>query len=186
MHVQEGSVRLEFEEASHVTRYDEWSFFRERFKNVAGGSRGVDVVCVAHDTSWLVEVKQRTRYVGDVSMGRFEDAIADASEQARDTLAGLAVAARSADGEERRFATEALRTERWRVALHLEQADKTSRLHPQPYDVLDATNKLRQLVRAIDPRAVVVDSSNTNPNNAHVPWKGRRSPTSGGPDEGVA
>ncbi len=150
-------------------QYDKSSFFNT-FRNVAN-SRGVDFACVHRSECWFIEVRERARAVGEDYPERIRDSLRTAAEQVRDTLAGLAAASRNAAGEEGEFAASAFTTRRWRVAVHLEQRDKTSRLHRQPCDPADATTKLRQLVLAMDPQALVVDSSGAhNPANELVPW----------------
>lgn len=173
--IREGEVCLRFGPHDRIARYDDWTFFRAEFRHTAGGSGGVDGVCITREHCWLIEIKARARLVGDDYGLKVTDAIVWAASQIRDTLAGLAAAARNARGEERAFAVLATAAKAWRVALHLEQGDRTSALHPMPYDLADATMKLRQLVHPIDRNAVVVDSTgDRNPSNARVPWEARR------------
>ena len=87
----------------------------------------------------------------------------------RDTLAGLAAARMNATGSEKEEARRALNQPRWRVALHLEQVEQPSRLRPTIADPASVRTELRKAVKAIDARAVVVDSQ-----SAHVPWAVRR------------
>ena len=170
--IEEGGIRLRFAPGDLAEKYDDCAFFRDEFRHVAGGSHGVDGVCVSGGDCWLIEIKSLARKVGEDSSLKITDTIRRAAAQVRDTLAGLAAAARNARGEERAFAVRALQATALRVALHLDQADRTSALHPTPYDVADATTKLRQLVHPIDRNAVVVDcSGDGNPSNARVPWK---------------
>lgn len=169
--IEEGHVRLHFAPGDRAAKYDDWAFFRHTFRQMAGGSHGVDAICVSGACCWLIEIKSLARQVGEDLNPKITDTIRRAAIQTRDTLAGLAAAAASAKDAESRFAKEALRVQHWRVALHLQQADRTSRMHPTPYDRADATQKLRQLVRPVDSRAVVVDTSGTeNPSNSVVPW----------------
>ena len=173
--IDEGHVRLRFEPGDVATKYDDWGFFRDKFRHMAGGSHGVDGVCISGEHCWLVEIKSLARQVGEDSNLRITDTIRQAATQVRDTLAGLAAATASATGDELNFAKAALRLGRWRIALHLEQMDRTSKMHPTPYDLADTTQKLRQLVHPVDSQAVVVDSSGMgNPSNSVVPWKATR------------
>ena len=169
-------MRLRFEAGDLAAKYDTWVFYREEFRHVAGGSRGVDGVCVSGGECWLIEIKALARQVGEDSNLKLTDTIRRAATQVRDTLAGLAAARVAAKDVEGDVARAAFRARNWRVAMHLEQSDRTSRMHPTPYDPADATQKLRQLVRAVDTEAVVVDTSGAkNPSNAVVPWTSARS-----------
>ena len=172
-------MRLRFEPGDQATKYDDWAFFREEFRHVAGGSHGVDCVCISGEACWLIEIKALARRVGEDSGLKIADTIRRAAEQVRDTLAGLAAARVLATGAEEQFARAVFDVPNWRVALHLEQTDVTSRLHRTPYDPTDVTQKLRQQVRAVDAQAVVVDSSRAaNPSNAAVPWRASTDPAS--------
>ena len=161
MVVRENPVRLTFKDGCQVEKYDEWCFFRDAFRHTAGGSRGVDVLCLRDGTCWLIEVKQRARIVGENYGGKILDLIGDVARQVRDTLAGLAAARTRAEGTEREFARRALIAENWRVVLHLEQKDRTSRLRPEPYALSSVRSALRKpdSAGAVDPNAQVVNSA---------------------------
>lgn len=76
----------------------------------------------------------------------------------RDTLAGLVSAGINANNaDEQRMTRALLQKPRIRAALHLEVPAKQSRLRPSPIDPVAVQQKLKQLIRSIDPHPVVVD-----------------------------
>ncbi len=78
----------------------------------------------------------------------------------RDTLACLVVArTNSNDAEEKRIASRAIGCNRINVVLHLEQPQPSSRLDTKSRRAALALQRLRQLIKAIDGRAMVLDQS---------------------------
>lgn len=165
--LREGDLAFSFPDGLYAARYDGWSFYRNRFQSVAGSSKAVDMICLTGEAAWLLEIKDyrchpRTKAV---------DIVDEVSAKVRDTLAGLAAAAKGADEtEERKFATRALARRRWRVAFHLEQPATRSRLRPRPFDPATVLMTLRSRVKAVDAHPVIcsLDSG-----HAGIPWKAR-------------
>ena len=76
----------------------------------------------------------------------------------RDTLAGLACArVHSNDDEEKELANSSVQTNSIRLALHLEQPQRHSRLFPRVFEPADIKQKLRMLVKAMDPHPLILD-----------------------------
>ncbi len=170
MRIQEGSVVLSFEDGARVEKYDESRYFTDRFSTAAGGSKGVDAVCIARGACWLIEIKEVRRSLWEDYDLKVEDAIRRAAVQIRDTLAGLTAARLCAEGDERRFAAGAVSAAAWRVVLHLEQRDtRQSRLRPTAISLASVQSKLRKadFVGAIDPRAFAVDTGDQR----DLPWR---------------
>ena len=164
--IEEGDLKFTFPDHSKADKYDEWSFYRNRFRFIAGGSKAVDIVCVSGDTGWLIEIKDYRRH----RRTKLIDIDDELASKVRDTLAGLAAASSNADvHDERTFATQALRTRRWRVAHHLEQPNVRSRLRPQPFDIADVLSKMRKnkKLKAVDAHPVIL---NREANRPDVPW----------------
>ena len=165
--ITEGDLTFSFPDRCQASKYDDWSFYRKQFQAVADKSKAVDILCVKGNTSWLIEIKdyrQHTRT--DPS-----DIADDLARKVRDTLAGLAAAAKVAnDADQRELARKALATSKWRVVLHLEQPATVSRLRPRPIDPVTVMQKLRtkKKLKAIDAHPVICDR-NTVPN--YIPWK---------------
>lgn len=61
MIIREGELNFNFEadDGSLATQYDTWSFYRNQFINVAGGTKAVDFIYIdqSDKTCWLIEVK---------------------------------------------------------------------------------------------------------------------------------
>ena len=152
--ISEGDLTFQFPNDSHVGKYDDWAFYRNQFSRIPG-TKAVDFVCVHDAECWLIEVKDYRCH----PRTKPTDIADEVAKKARDTLAGLAATRRNAgQGEERALAQQALRTRRWRVALHLEQPQHLSRLRPTPIDPANVKIKLRKVLRGIDPHPVVADA----------------------------
>ncbi len=119
----------------------------------------MDIVAIhANRRLWLIEIK-------DYRVERRQKALELAEEvafKARDTLAGLMAAQWQAnDGDEAQIAKRAVRCLDLKIVLHLEQPSKPSRLHPVE-DVSKLLQKLKQLLRAIDPHPRVTNLAEGN------------------------
>ncbi len=153
--LQEGKLTFDFpDNEAEVGRYDDWSYYRNQFQNVCGGAKAVDFVFVERERTWLIEVKDyrhgpRTKTI---------DLPVEVAAKVRDTLAGLAACRCNAnDADERRISNRALSTTRIGVLLHLEQSANPSRLFPRIADPASVKQKLKQLLKPVDPRPMVVD-----------------------------
>lgn len=132
MKKQEGKLAFNFPEDWQVGKYDEWRFYRNRFEKCCGGCKAVDFVAVSsrpRKTLWLVEVKDYNQYQRTKAV----DLAEEIALKARDSLAGIAAAKFQADDtEEKSLAGKAMQSKKVRVALHLEQPEKHSKLFPAP------------------------------------------------------
>lgn len=164
--IGEGDLTFTFPEDCEAGKYDGWSFYRNRFRYVAGGSKGVDILCVSGDAAWLIEIKDYRQH----PRTKLVDIDDELASKVRDTLAGLAAASSNADGRgERLLARRALQRRRWRVALHLEQPNARSRLRPQPFDIANVLSRIRnnRKLKAIDAHPVILNRGTTRPD---IPW----------------
>ena len=163
--IEEGSLKFSFPDHCEATKYDAWEFYRQRFQSVAGGSKAVDILCLAQDVSWLIEIKDYRWYqrTNPVDLGD------EVAIKVRDTLAGLAAASANASDEaERTLAERALSKQRWRIALHLEQQSMgTTRLRPQAISITDVLKKLRPRLKAIDVEPMILSLQTPG---FGVPW----------------
>ena len=114
-------------------------------------------------TLWLIEIKD---YRGSPRTKEIE--LADeVALKVRDSLALLVAAAMSArDPGERSFARDALTRERICIGLHLEQPKQHSKLARRAIGPVDVRQRLRQLVRSIDPHPSVFELGM----NVTAPW----------------
>ena len=161
--IEEGDLTFSFPDHCEAGKYDEWSFYRNQFQSVAGGSKAVDILCLSDDAAWLIEIKDYRQHPRQ-KLIEIDDEVAS---KVRDTPAGLAAATANANNpDEQGLARRALQRRRWRVALHLEQPDARSRLWPR-FSVANVLLKMRTKVKAVDAHPVVLDRETRHPN---VPW----------------
>ncbi|NCC36095.1 MAG: hypothetical protein EOM24_29380 [Chloroflexia bacterium] len=161
--LHEPPVACTFPEGWIATNYDTWAFYRNQLSTCCGSTKAVDFLAYAPDrTLWLIEVKDYRQYRREKGV-RLWDEVA---LKARDTLAGIVATRVNGANDEQLYAAQALRARRIRVVLHLEQPRTSSKLFPRPFDPADMQQKLRQLIRAIDPHPKVIDLSTTDT----VPW----------------
>lgn len=152
--IEEGRLTFRFPSAGLASKYDDWAHYRRQFNPAFGGTKAVDLLFVDEGTGWLIEIKD---YRVDCQITATELAEAVALK-VRDTLAGLVSAQVNAnDPDERRVAKEMLRCRKLRVALHMEQPAKRSRLRPRAIDPSAVLIKLKGLLKAVDPHPYVVD-----------------------------
>ena len=162
--IEEGTLTFSFPAQCEAGKYDAWSFYRNQFRSVAGGSKAVDILCLADSVAWLVEIKdyrihRRTKLI---------DLCDEVAAKVRDTLSGLAAASANANNpDERALAHRALAMRRWRVALHLEQPNVASGLRRIAVDPANMKKKLRQVLKAIDAHPAVADRQRPHPG---IPW----------------
>ena len=158
--IQEDRLVFTFPVDAISSKYDAWSHYRNQFNSAFGGTKAVDVVYAAADTGWLIEVKDyrinpRTKAI---------DLADEVALKVRDTLAGLISARLHAnDADEKRVADALLQKRRLRVVLHLETPRSRSRLRPNAIEPDKVVQKLKTLLRAIDPHPCVVDQHSIAP-----------------------
>ncbi len=146
--ISEGGLTFQFPVNWEVSKYDEWSFYRNQFQGVCGGAKAVDMLALSPERrTWLVEVKD---YRVDRRTKPTELA-EEVAHKVRDTLAALVCARLNADDqEEKKLASQVLRSRSLGVALHLEQPARSSRLFPRAIDPASIKQKLKQLLKAVD------------------------------------
>lgn len=147
--IQEGNLAFEFPENWIVQAYDETVFYRSQFQKIQPGTKAMDIV--AKDPAgvcWLIEIKDFRRHPRTKAI-ELPDEIAG---KALGTLASLLPAKLNAnDFREAEFADTILESKQLRVALHLEQPRTHSRLFPQSVDPADLLQKLRRVLKPVDP-----------------------------------
>lgn len=152
--------------------YDKWRHYIAVWSAVEG-RKAVDVVAVELSgpsiITWLIEAKDFriiTNPPKPSNIGGLAQFVADKS---RDTLSGLADAAvNAATPSEKSHAAKAIAATSVRVVLHLEpHVGPHTALFPAGFPA-SVLQRLRQLVRAIDPNPLVLSIANTAA--AGVPW----------------
>lgn len=155
--VKEGNLKFSFE-GPNAFKYDDLDFYRKQFCKIQC-TKGVDIIYVADDAAWLIEVKNFHKdRKKEISL---EDEL---TQKVRDTLACLAAAhaCTNNDDESKNIAAMALSRRRWRVAFHLDGLDKIVSDYPGVLQ-MKLTNKLE----SID-EGVVITNINSQ---TDVPWK---------------
>ena len=152
--ITEGALTFQFPDGWQITKFDTWSFYRNQFQKVCGGAKAIDMLAIASNRCvWAIEVKD---YRGHPRTKTIE-LTDEVAYKVRDSLAALVAARINAnDPEEKAMSNAALACNRIRVVLHLEQPAKHSKLFPRAIDPAQVTQKLRQLLKAIDPHPQVV------------------------------
>ena len=160
-------LTLTFPDDWQVSKYDEWSYYRNQFGRMAKSIRAVDLVAKAPGgTVWLVEVKDyRHSHAKVPAMETLADV---AWEKVYDTLAALVPASLLAnDAGDRRLARGLCRGSALRVVLHVEQPMKKSALFPRGgIDPANLRMKLKQILKPIDPHALVASTGQM----LNLPW----------------
>ncbi len=165
MQIQEGHLSFTFPTGTEATKYDDWSFYRNQFNSAFGGAKAVDFVFVDGDTTWLIEVKDYRAHQGTIPSKLGEEV----AFKVRDTLAGLVAAKNSAnDSDEKRIARCALKRDRLRIVLHLEQPAKSSKSRSKALDPSDLKLKLKQLLKPVDAHPDVADQRTLK--KRPMPW----------------
>jgi Holliday junction resolvase len=186
--ITEGSITFTFPDGWSASQVDDWSFYRNQFAGhfdgirhcckkcraevscracqakTALGMKCIDILAINGNIAWLIEVK-------DYRMHQRIKTINIADEIAikvRDALAMLLAASKNAnDGTEKQVAIETTNSTRLRVVLHLEQRTTTSRLFPRAIDPADVLQRLKQLLKAVDPHPIVCEIANMQ----NVAWQ---------------
>ncbi len=163
--LKEKALTFTFDPSAQATKYDEWSFYRHQFKDrCSRDNKAVDLMCHRGQTAWVIEVKDYRQHPRTKAI-ELADEIA---LKVRDSLAGLVAAQVQANAaDERRFARGMLGAGRIRVVCHIEQPAQSTRLRPRAIEPDKLWDRLRRLVKAIDPHPLVVDRSSVP---AHLPW----------------
>jgi hypothetical protein len=176
--------RFEFPNGWQVSQPDAWSFYRKQYQRLLNGVRlpcpkcgallrcshcntaqnaggkALDLLAIApNGTVWLIEVKDYRRHRRTKPI----DLADEVALKIRDSLAAIMSAAFNAnDPVERAHARSALQGRTLRVVLHLEQPAHPTKLFPQSVSPAFVEQRLRQLVKAIDPHPCVLSSSTTD------------------------
>lgn len=182
-----GSLTFTFPNGWSVNQLDEWAYYRRQFLDLGNNVRMVcnrcsvqlrckecntakiasmrccDLVAIGTNTAWLIEVK-------DYRQQRRTKAIDLPDEIAlkiRDSLAVLLGAKmRANEAVEKTFAANTVACSDLRVVLHLEQPVTDSKLFPRAIDPSKVLQRLKQIVKAIDPHPVVAEINEMH----NLPW----------------
>ena len=143
-----------FPEKWKASKYDEWSFYRNQFAKARDGIKAVDAIAIDENkTGFMIEVKDY-RHPDTEKPSQLPAAIAD---KVLHTLAAMLPAKLyAADPIEQRLAANLLGCSSLRVVAHIELPPR----HHAVVDPADLKQKLRQLLRAVDPHVKVASITN--------------------------
>jgi hypothetical protein len=165
--ITEGKLSFVFADGWNVSKYDEWIHYRTHFIKICVAVKAIDILALEpRGCCWLVEIKDYRVHIRTKTI----DLAEELAEKARDTLAGLVAAQFCANDEsEKNSARQALRSRSLRIVLHLEQPIKHSKLFPRAINPATVLQRLRQLVKSIDPHPLVVEMGTMR----NLPWSVR-------------
>lgn len=153
--ITEGDLTFTFSEEAHVIKYDASIHYRNQFKDRCyKDNKAVDFIAYKNDIAWLCEIKDFRQGKRDHKKIPLCDEIAI---KVRDTLAGLVSTKLQANDDEKNFAKKVLKCKKINIIFHIEQSPS------HPYNLSDLQDKLRQLLKAIDPHVMVVNKANLRP-----------------------
>lgn len=183
-----GALTFTFPVGWRATKADDWRFYRGQFEKYFNGVRlscsncaaevrcrecntakaigvkAVDIVAIAPGpVAWLIEVKDYRQHQRTKAMELADEA----AVKVRDSLAMFSAASKNAnDAGEKADASAIGSSSVIRVVLHVEQVQKPSRLFPRGIDPAKVEQRLRQLIKFVDPHPRVVESTSMR----GVPW----------------
>jgi hypothetical protein len=161
-----------FQRNISASKYDESDHHRQVL--MPTGKKAVDLVAVRRTAlppdCWLVEAKDFRLIRGTPGDKNVADLPATVASKAADTWDGLRDAASQAtNAGEKQLASLARTAARVRVVLHLEPyTGGPSKLFPKNPSPASIQQKLKQLVRDLDPRPLVLTMATTA--KSEVPW----------------
>lgn len=149
--IDEGALRFTFHSGIQAAKYDDWTHYRNQFQNkCCTDNKAVDIIAHNSQITWLCEVKDFRQGRREPNKPPLEMEIA---QKVRDSLAGLVSAQFYAnDPTERQFAKDVLNCQSIRVVLHIEQLTGRQQIYHLP----DLQDKLKKLLKAIDPHVLVL------------------------------
>ena len=144
-----------FPDGWHVSKYDDWSFYRNQFSRMWNGIKSLDLLALSPaKTAWLIEVKDY-RLCQRTKPSELSEEIA---KKVFDTLAALLPAKVNAgDAGEVAISRRILDSNKLRVVFHLEQPAKHSKLRPRAINPADVQMKLRQILKPIDAHPILAE-----------------------------
>jgi hypothetical protein len=163
--ITEGKLTFTFPPHWIASKYDNWSYYRNQFIKVSNGIKAVDILALnGKDCFWLMEVKDYR----EGCRTKAKDLAEEIAEKVKDTLAGVAGARfRANDTVEKNTSRDALQCKELRVVLHLEQPSNHSKLFPRAISPASVLQRLKQLIKSIDPHPKVVEMGSMN----GIPWQ---------------
>lgn len=151
-------LRFAFPNDWTVSKYDNWSFYQNRYIKIADGIKALDLLAVSPSkVAWLVEVKD---YRANTRT-KPSDLAGEIVKKVHDTLAAILPAKLNGNEALETAVSQAVaKAVTLRVVLHLEQPAKHSKLFPRAIDPTVVQMKLRQHLKPIDAHPRVAEMAN--------------------------
>ncbi|WP_340120876.1 hypothetical protein [Methylobacter svalbardensis] len=148
-------LNFDFPDDWLVSKYDDWSFYRNQFITIKNGIKSLDLLAVdLNKTAWLIEVKDYRLH----PRTKPSELGIEVAHKVFDTLAAIIPAKiHATDPDEKQLARAVSASRKLRVVLHLEQPTKHSKLRPRAINPVDVQQKIRQLLKPVDAHPLVVD-----------------------------
>lgn len=147
-------LQFDFPADWQASKYDDWIYYRQHLFKCMDGIKAVDILAFSpSQTAFLIEVKDY-RHPDTVKPSQLPEAVFN---KVLHTLAALLPAAIHANNaEEKKISCQILGATKIQVVLHVEQP----RSHSYVVDLADLKQKLKRMLRAIDPHPKVVCMKN--------------------------
>jgi hypothetical protein len=147
-----------------VSKYDDWSFYRNRFRRFMQDKKAVDLLAIApNGTLFLIEAKDYRVH----PRAKIISLTDEFAKKVLDTLAAMLPCKLNGDEPlETQFSRRVLNARALKVVLHLEQPAKHSKLFPRAFDPADVQMKIRQQMKPIDAHPLVVEIAGLR----NLPW----------------
>ncbi|MCE5273405.1 hypothetical protein LLH00_19175 [bacterium] len=176
--LQVETLRFDFAASVIAEKYDDWNHYRNVWTKKVVDPKAMDVVAVESQvnpvrglTTWLIEAKDYRILTVEPPLKKISNLPQTVADKARDTLTGLTDAASNASvPSEKLHAIKAVNTAAKRIVFHLEPyvgSGPGARLF-LANTAANILGKLKQLVKDIDPKPLVLNIENTPA--ADVPW----------------
>ena len=150
----EGKLSFGFSGVQYAEKYDDWAHYRNQFQSACGSAKAMDFAVIIRSILWLIEAKDYRQYRRTKPV----DLPDEIAEKVRDTMAGLFSAkVHAVNPDEKNAAAAALKCNRIRIGVHLEQPKKSSKIFPKAVDPAKLLQKLKSRVGFADPHPKVFD-----------------------------
>lgn len=170
----EQNLTFVFDATIDAQKYDTWTHHTQVRNRLPNGQKAVDIVAIQTSASptvtWMIEAKDFRIVTSPPRPSNVAGLPQTVADKVTDTLTGLTDAATNATvPSEKNLAVNARATGTKRIVLHLEPYTGTqyTALFPTGFTA-SVLQKLRQLVRTIDPNPLVLNIANTPA--SQVPW----------------
>ena len=159
MQISVDSLTFTFPDGWLVSKYDEWSFFRA-FQKMKPGIKGIDLIAISPDNSvWFIEAKDYRKHEREKPILLHEEIW----KKVYDTLSALLPAKLNSNQSiEQKFAKKILSASSLHVVLQCEQPQRQSKLFPQSINEADVQQKLKKMLKPIDPHPLVINRNRTH------------------------